>query len=172
LALHDDLLRQARRVANNERSRPRQVSLRRALSAAYYALFHLLIAEATRVLAPARPVDLRAQFGRAFGHEDMRRVCLAFNAGDSGSLPAATRRLISAPIRSDLAVVAATFVDLHTARHTADYDISAVFERDAVLAAIDSVEAAFAQWNGLRDEPNTNVFLIALLLQSRWSRAS
>jgi uncharacterized protein (UPF0332 family) len=172
LALHDDLLRQARQLANNERTKPRQVSLRRALSAAYYALFHLLIAEATRVLAPAKPVDLRAQFGRAFGHEDMRRVCLAFHSGDSGSLPAATRRLIGAPIRSDLAAVAAAFVNLHTARHTADYDISAVFDRENVLARIDTAERAFLRWKGLRDEPNTNVFLAALLLQSRWSRAS
>src|SRR5712692_5365690 len=42
----DDLLEQARHLANREKKRPRQASLRRAVSTAYYALFHLLISEA------------------------------------------------------------------------------------------------------------------------------
>jgi uncharacterized protein (UPF0332 family) len=41
------LLEQAKHLANREKKRPRQASLRRAVSTAYYALFHLLIYEAT-----------------------------------------------------------------------------------------------------------------------------
>ena len=41
-----DLLEQAKHLANREKKRPRQASLRRAVSTAYYALFHLLIHEA------------------------------------------------------------------------------------------------------------------------------
>ena len=42
-----DLLEQARHLAKRGKKRPRQASLRRAVSTAYYALFHLLISEAT-----------------------------------------------------------------------------------------------------------------------------
>jgi uncharacterized protein (UPF0332 family) len=42
-----DLLEQAKHLANREKKRPRQASLRRAVSTVYYALFHLLVHEAT-----------------------------------------------------------------------------------------------------------------------------
>jgi uncharacterized protein (UPF0332 family) len=41
----DDLLEQALHLAKREKKKPRQASLRRAVSTAYYALFHLLIHE-------------------------------------------------------------------------------------------------------------------------------
>lgn len=46
MALCDDLLEQAFHLARREPTRPRQASLRRALSTSYYALFHFLAAEA------------------------------------------------------------------------------------------------------------------------------
>ena len=46
MSLHGDLLRQARHLAAKEPRRPLQASLRRAVSAAYYSLFHLLVDEA------------------------------------------------------------------------------------------------------------------------------
>ena len=42
----DDLLEQAYDLAQKELISPKQASLRRAVSTAYYALFHLLIDEA------------------------------------------------------------------------------------------------------------------------------
>lgn len=45
MGLPEDLLEQAGHLARRERKRPRQASLRRAVSAAYYALFHLLTSE-------------------------------------------------------------------------------------------------------------------------------
>ncbi len=46
MPLAQDLLEQARHLANREPKRPKQASLRRAVSRAYYALFHLLTAAA------------------------------------------------------------------------------------------------------------------------------
>jgi len=43
MSLAADLLEQAAHLASRERGRPRQVSLRRAISTAYYSLFHLVI---------------------------------------------------------------------------------------------------------------------------------
>ena len=42
MAFAQDLLEQSRHFANREPKRPRQASLRRAISTAYYALLHLL----------------------------------------------------------------------------------------------------------------------------------
>lgn len=45
---HDDLLRQAERLAKLDPKRPRQANLRRAVSSAYYALFHFLVDQSCR----------------------------------------------------------------------------------------------------------------------------
>jgi hypothetical protein len=49
--------------------------LRRAVSAAYYALFHKLTLTAAEALLPAATQEQRWQLGRHFGHGEMRRVC-------------------------------------------------------------------------------------------------
>ena len=54
MSLHDDLLGQARQLAAKEPKRPLQASLRRAVSASYYALFHLLVYHAARRMFPGR----------------------------------------------------------------------------------------------------------------------
>ena len=50
MSLPTDLLAQARHLAAKETRRPRQASLRRTASACYYALFHLLVQDASRRL--------------------------------------------------------------------------------------------------------------------------
>ena len=64
----DHLLEQARLLANLDKKRPRQASLRRAVSTAYYALFHLLTDAAVRNWKKARQ---RALLARAFEHRGM-----------------------------------------------------------------------------------------------------
>ena len=46
MSLHENLLVHAEALVTMDRTKPRQANLRRAVSAAYYALFHLLIHEA------------------------------------------------------------------------------------------------------------------------------
>jgi len=47
--VHKDLLEQAVRLAKLDAKKPKQANLRRAISSAYYAVFHLLVDEACRV---------------------------------------------------------------------------------------------------------------------------
>ena len=47
--MHEDLLKQAARLATLDVKKPKQANLRRAISSAYYAVFHLLVDEACRV---------------------------------------------------------------------------------------------------------------------------
>lgn len=165
MAFHDDLLEQARHLALRERRRPRQASLRRAVSAAYYALFHLLSAEASGRLSPPRPSGLRARVGRALGHAAMYEACYQF---EKGSPIPATARLLSCPLEAEPRYVAGAFVELQDSRHVADYDLSASFDRLAVLRTVDAARQAFEAWDIVKNRPNAAVFLAALLLQRQW----
>jgi hypothetical protein len=117
MSLHSDLLRQARQPAHLEPRRPRQASLRRAVSTAYYALFHLLIHEATTTLIAA-PV-VRGRFSRAFDHGDMKAASKDFATATTAKQLAKLTGGVAIP--PDLQTVANTFVDLQEARHEADY---------------------------------------------------
>jgi hypothetical protein len=72
MRLPEGLLEQAQHLVRREPRRPKQASLRRAISTAYYALFHLLISEA--VLNWKRAAD-RAALARMFEHAHMRNTC-------------------------------------------------------------------------------------------------
>ena len=71
MAYADDLLEQAQHLAKREKNKPRQASLRRAVSTAYYALFHLLIAEAALNWKRAHQRHL---FARSFEHARMKQA--------------------------------------------------------------------------------------------------
>jgi hypothetical protein len=118
MAFADDLLKQAYHLANKERKNPTQASLRRAVSTAYYALFHLLIEEAARNWAIARQ---RSILERTFDHGKMKGICedhvKAFFIG--GAPPDGL------PLKN----VAQIFSGLQQKRHTADYDNGFLWSR-------------------------------------------
>ena len=158
----DHLLEQARHLAHRERKRPRQASLRRAISTAYYALFHLLISEATLNWKRA---DQRALLARFFEHGKMRAAserqrgeCNRFI--DSTPPPAPGREL---DCMRHLHIVANTFIQAQQQRHTADYDNAGQWNRLRALTLISQVEAAFESWRAIRDEPAAHAYLISLL---------
>src|SRR5579864_1275904 len=158
MALHDDLLDQADHLASREPKRPRQASLRRAVSAAYYALFHMLAAEGVRRFVPAQPTLLRAQVRRAYAHANMRNVCQRFSRLQPSDTLAP---LLILPIEPELVSVAEAFVALQQARHEADYDFAATFNRIDVLQRVQRARTAVASWHAIRSNPNATVFLAA-----------
>jgi len=147
MASPDDLLDQERRLARRESKRPRQASLRRAVSTAYYALFHLLITETTRNWK--RPAE-RFTLARMFEHVFMAKACAAKRDSLSSHFnthPAPSAQL---DIQKHLHVVAVTFVRMLQHRHTGDYDSSTKWTRTDTLGTIDSVQAAFQSWKVIR----------------------
>jgi uncharacterized protein (UPF0332 family) len=72
MAFPNDLLEQALHLANREPKRPKQASLRRAVSTAYYALFHLLSIETAKNWR--RPAE-RPTVARMLEHMPMSKVC-------------------------------------------------------------------------------------------------
>ena len=137
MAFADDLLKDAYHLAARGGKTPRQSSLRRAVSSAYYALFHLLIADF--VLNWRRP-DQRVRLGRMFEHRKMSQAVCKF--------PGA--RLT--PVEADLKKVIAAFAQLQENRYTADYDFGRNWSRIDVTNALAIADEAFKAWRIIRKE--------------------
>ncbi len=186
MSLPRDLLEQAGHLALREAKRPKQASLRRAVSAAYYALFHLLIRDAAFNAAPSVPPGLRELVERALGHADMKHVCRGFVAGNeaylksiargparafnTGEVPPSTRKVLIFPLEPNLILVMSTSVDLQEARHEADYDTTSTWNRMDVLRQVQRARNAFSAWASVRSTPNAAVLKAALLFQKNWGR--
>jgi uncharacterized protein (UPF0332 family) len=160
----NDLLEQARHLANREPKRPKQASLRRAVSAAYYALFHLLATETAKNWKRAAE---RPTLARMLDHGPMGKVCATkrdeLNESFKTRLPAGRE----GEVAQHLHTITNTFVLMLQHRHTADYDGSTKWSRTDTLDKIQLVEAAFESWREIREETVAQKFLVTLLLRER-----
>jgi hypothetical protein len=169
--LDRSLLEQAEVLSTVDAKRPKQVNLRRAVSAAYYAVFHLLVREATgHVIGPAggqTAGGLRAKVSRWFTHDQMKATCLAFAGGGGKPLPAKFVEVLGSPppgiVPTGLVRLADTFVSLQGERHDADYDITYAPTRQDVLLAVERAKRAFEDAGALSGDPVYNLFLTMLL---------
>ncbi len=164
-----ELLAQARMLADLDHNRPKQANLRRSVSAAYYAFFHFLIEEVTRLSFGSlrAQAPMRNFAGRAFVHNKMKSVCEDFQKQTPSSklLKPWWGRLPIAD-NADLILVAGTFVDLQQQRHTADYDLDALLSRAEARNAVTSTQQAMAAWGRLQaNSPEiADLFAAALML--------
>lgn len=161
MSLPKDLLDQARLLATKEPRKPKQASLRRSVSTSYYALFHLLVADAVQRVVPGGRVGLRNSLSRAFNHSTMRKAARQFAAGTLS--PAIAAGLEGRPVQQELVIVASTLVDLQEQRHAADYDPARAFTRPDVIDITVAAERAFANWYVVRKSVQADTFLVSLL---------
>jgi len=167
MGLAEDLFNQAHFLSYHERGRPKQATLRRSISTAYYAVFHLLVANAALALVPNRPAGLVARVSRAFQHGEMKQVCISFR---NERPPESVRELLKPKISRDLQFVAATFVALQELRHKADYDTGVLFARAQASEAVNRADELFMAWNRIVKTDEVRVFLAALAFGARWSK--
>jgi hypothetical protein len=146
LGLAHDLLQQANHLATYEGANPSQASLRRAVSTAYYALFHLLVEDAGGRWQGS--VEARTGLERALQHGSMEKISRRFrNAtwedwlGNQQPVPLALQR------------VARAFVDLQDERHTADYDNHEQWSPTEVQRTLGIAHSAFQNWQLIRTDP-------------------
>jgi hypothetical protein len=135
--MHDDRLDIAEQIARLDSGRPRQASLRRAVSTTYYALFHALAyLSADRLVGWRKPWASFTPIYRTLDHGRSKNVF---------------KELI--PHGGDLALIGGTFIKLQEYRHTADYDPEAFRLRRAdTLDLIDEVRKAMALIGALSSE--------------------
>ncbi|MCX7049799.1 MAG: hypothetical protein NTX50_30495 [Candidatus Sumerlaeota bacterium] len=168
MSLHDDLLEQADHLARRERRRPKQASLRRAVSTAYYSLFHLLVEKASSMLVRGKENRiLRDLVRRAFDHREMVTISRAFG---QANLPAQIQSIAGARIDVNLQFVADAFVDLQEARHRADYDLGFRLTRNDAMAYVSQARLAIGRWSSVQSSQQGYLYLAALLLHKKWNR--
>lgn len=186
----DRLIIQAKALAGYGagRGRPSPTNHRRAVSAAYYALFHALIAAAVeRVLPPDIASDAdRHRAARWVQHDDIKQAaswvtaCAAVTAPTSTppsrtgakhgvwelfSTPATGGRLGDVP--TSLRRIARAFVDLQDARHTADYDHLASFPKATTQRHVAAAENALTLLAAHAQDLHVQRFLALVLFRSR-----
>lgn len=148
---------------------PSEAALRRAVSAAYYGLFHnLTTAGSARYSDGGRA--LLAQVTRAYNHSTMRRVCELYLRSRSQVLTPPLDRLVQGTPDERLLLIAETFVDCQDGRHAADYDLTISVTWDQAASLVFAASDACAELRAIRNQPEAAVFLTALLLADRWTR--
>ncbi|MCI0461697.1 MAG: hypothetical protein L0Z62_32500 [Gemmataceae bacterium] len=160
MSLPHDLLKLARELVDRNPTAPVAADLRRGVSTAYYALFHLLIEEATNHLVAI--VSLRARVARSFDHKVMKVVCQDYvklipNA--AGELVTAAGEVVPKGIQD----IASGFVALQQARYQADYDTAVVITQAQADIDVRKAEAAFTEWGTVHADPAAATFLAELL---------
>jgi uncharacterized protein (UPF0332 family) len=160
MGIAEDLLTLAGRLANPAPEDPQQASFRRSISTAYYALFHLLVQDATQTWNGSAT----ARFGleRKFDHKTMKEVSNTVLRGSwrGWSTPS--------PVPpAELRAIAKVFVDLQEARQQADYDNSRTWKSTDVQALIADARFAFDDWSTIRTHPAANEYLLSLLIGNK-----
>jgi len=160
MGIAQDLLQQADYLASYEGANPTQASLRRAVSAAYYALFHLLTEEAA--LRWSGSPEARTGMERAFQHGPMRNTSMQFQKKIWEDWHS-NKRTIPLAIRE----IAGAFVDLQDERHAADYDNHEQWTATDVEGILKIAHLAFQHWASIRTDPMAGNYLLAMLLSKQ-----
>lgn len=167
--LYDQYLKQARHLAEQDkRGRPQQAHLRRAISTAYYALFHFLVDQACQSVVGTSP-GVKAQrqlLARTFAHSEMQSAAKSFGGGN---LPKPVPNTLS-KVPRPVCEMADLFVKAQERRHAADYDLAESFTREGTLKMIEEIEAALKSWKKASNHPMAKLFLVSLLVWRKLER--
>jgi hypothetical protein len=143
-----------------------EADIRRAISALYYGMFHMLAAAGAVHFAPGGKA-LQTQVARAFKHTTMQKVCKRYAQLPKPPFPPGANGLVPTPPDQRLAAIASAFLQLQEARHVADYDLSAHLTIKSGRDLMQSAAQAARDFTAVRALPETTVFLAALLLDDR-----
>ena len=147
----EKLLDAARALAGKGRGRPRSMFLRRAISSAYYALFHAISLQAMAHVASNCSQEEQLLLARSVSHDAISSVCQWIARGNKG--PAHAAALADSLRGTPIDYVANIFLDLQEQRHAVDYDHLAQVSKPSAVAAIGDAEEAIVRLNraGQRD---------------------
>lgn len=143
-------------VEAGSRGRPRQANLRRAVSTAYYAMFHCLAACCADMLVGGvgaeRSEPAWRQAYRALEHGAARQRC--------------NRTAIIQKFPVEIREFADRFAGMQQRRHRADYDPEADYDKGDVLQDITDVAEAIAKFQRVPVK-DRRAFAVYLLLPLR-----
>jgi hypothetical protein len=154
MALSDDLLDDARHLALKGAAEKRASCMRRAISTAYYAVFHLLVED---FVEHWEFEDQRARLARMFTHQKMKDA--SFKVKDKGSPTSVETALID---------VIGAFAQLQKDRHRGDYDLAWNIVETDVTDAITLVAETFVKWRSIRTEDVARHHLLSMFGAKIW----
>jgi hypothetical protein len=146
--LADDLLADARQLGARGDAETRDSCRRRAISTAYYAVFHLFVEDFVSNWPFA---DQRARLARMFVHQKMRDA--SFAPRDKHNPTSVETQLID---------IITAFSQLQGDRHRADYDVGWKLVGTDVENAITLAETTFAKWRAIRTEDIARDHLLSM----------
>jgi len=140
------LFEQADRLISPLAGRPRQADMRRAISAAYYAIFHAIVTAATDEFVGVTNRD-ESRYGlvhRSVDHAWLRRLCEEVQK----TTPSSKFRRYAPPagFGANIVSLAATVEELQEKRHAADYDVMIRMNRSDAVVAIAAARAAISRF--------------------------
>ena len=147
-----DLIETARSLTEISPRRPSQANLRRAVSTAYYAMFHCLAGCAANLIIGRVRKPAWHQMYRALEHGKARNACE--DKRPMAAFPQEVRHF------------AKTFVILQKARQQADYALDGRYDKLTVLGAIDMAERAIVRFEQA-DAQHRRTFVAHVLFKRR-----
>lgn len=163
----DHLFEQAEKlIAPSSAGPPRQVDLRRAISAAYYGLFHFCLAAAADefVGVTQRATSRYTLVYRSIDHKTLKDLC----AEAKKPTPPA-KYLPYFPIGglgSNIQAFATAAIELQEKRHLADYHPQPRFKTSDAKLAVSTARSAVRRFEAA-DEQHRKAFLTLLICPSR-----
>jgi hypothetical protein len=161
------LLRHARQLAerSTDTESPRSVHARRAVSAAYYALFHRVCMGVASTVVPGESDRARWELCRTFDHKAVETVARWADGRQRPPRPL-TGLADQALTGPQITVLARNLVHLKQWRHDADYNFLVVVGRLSALQAVDKARDAIDAVNVVVDSPAWRAFSALLLFKS------
>lgn len=167
MTLSEDLFDLSRELAERDPRKPKQAHLRRAISTAYYAVFHFLVDQATRHVAgtSADKAAIRAFLARGVTHHGAKALCKMVSGG---RWPTAVDKRLgkkAAPLQPSAVLrrIADDFVLLQEERHSADYDLVRRFTRAKTLIEVQRAETVLNDRKVVRNGTEKDFFLYMLV---------
>lgn len=144
----------ARRLAKASALKPRQADLKRAVSTAYYALFHAMAKNAADTVV-----------GSGLNRAE-RAWVQVYRSMDHGFAKNACKEVRNLGFPDGLIACADEFVSLQEARHSAYYDPTYSLSRAEALTWVERAELAIKKLKGC-DLTDRRAFAVQVLLKRR-----
>lgn len=168
MSLADVFLRQAKRLADEAQS---QIDLRRAVSNAYYAVFHELCSMAAEMVVGDGNDLKRAwlQAYRSLDHKPLKnRLLKVWKFSELSDEKKEKRQADNTDLNfpSEVTDVADSFASLQNERHEADYNPQQRFNREEVVLSIGSAQQCLVNLRRL-EEKHKKALVTFICLQDR-----
>ena len=141
-----------------------RVHARRAVSAAYYAAFHLLALAVTRTAAPTATDDERYELCRAFTHTGAARVARWLRG--EGTPPERSEPLLRSLRSPATRALGGRLLQLQEWRHEADYDHRRTIDSGTADSACVAARAAIVATTSAENEPGWTSACTLMLLHA------